>query len=115
MKENNKSSVKKKIKKKKPLEPNRGTFFHTDRSDRSGDLAGTKAARADVDGLVRAVLHDADTADVGLPAAVGLAVGVGDVVTEGNALSADCTLCHVGHLQNRFDIGFLPTIADFYR
>ena len=31
---------------------------------------------------------------VGLPASVGLSVGVGNVATEGYALSANFTLCH---------------------
>lgn len=36
--------------------------------------------------------------DIGLPASVGFAVGVRNVMTEHNAFSANLALCHLKHL-----------------
>ena len=47
-----------------------------------------------MNGLVRAVDNSLDLSYVRLPGSVGLAVRVGNVETEDNALSADITLCH---------------------
>ena len=58
------------------------------------NLTGTKATGANGNGRVRAVYNCLNLADVGLPGSVGLAVGVGNVVTEGHALAADATLSH---------------------
>jgi hypothetical protein len=41
-----------------------------------------------------AVDDSLDFSDIGLPSSVGLAVGMGVVVPEGNALTADCALSH---------------------
>ena len=63
-------------------------------SDRSGDFAGTQAARAYVDSLGSAVYDSLDTSDVRLPSAVSLAVGMRDSQTELDGFSADFTFCH---------------------
>ena len=64
------------------------------------DLTRTQAARADVHALMRAVHDCFDPTDVGLPGSVGLTVGVGYVVTEYHAFSANITLCHLKYLLN---------------
>ena len=61
---------------------------------RSLDLTCAQATSADVNRLMRAFHHSLHAADVGLPGTVGLAVGVRDVMSEGNALTANRTLCH---------------------
>ena len=61
----------------------------------SGDLAGAQATGANGDRLDSPVDVSLDLADIGLPHSVGLAVGVGDVVTEGHALSAYTAFCHL--------------------
>ena len=61
---------------------------------RSLDLTGTKATCAHVHRLVSALDNSLDSADIGLPGPVGLAVGVGHVMTEGHALTAHTTFCH---------------------
>ena len=66
--------------------------------DRAGHIAGAQAARAGVDALRRAVDNRLDTLDIGLPRAVGAAVGVGDLDAEGNTLSANITFGHYWHL-----------------
>jgi hypothetical protein len=58
------------------------------------DLSRTKATGANVDGLGRTVDNGLNAADVCLPGSVGLAVRVGNVVSEDDALAADFTLCH---------------------
>ena len=58
------------------------------------DLSRTKATGANVDGLGGAVDNCLNAADVCLPGSVGLAVRVGNVVSEDNALAANFTLCH---------------------
>ena len=58
-------------------------------------LAGTQAARAHVNRLVRAVYNSLNASDVGLPHSVGLAVGVGNILTESYAFAADRAFCHV--------------------
>ena len=58
------------------------------------DLSRTKATGANVYGLIRAVNHSLNSADIGLPGSVGLTVGVGNVMTEGHALTANTTLSH---------------------
>ena len=40
------------------------------------------------------VNNGSDLTNIGLPHSVGFAVGVRDVLTEDDALSADITLCH---------------------
>ena len=68
------------------------------KSNRSGYFVGTEATRAYVDRLVRTVVNNLDTSDVGLPCPIGLSVRVRYVAAEGNALSADFTFCHCLHL-----------------
>ena len=58
------------------------------------DLAGTQATGTNVDRFVAAVYNSLDTTDVRFPSSVGLAVGVRNVMTEHNALSAKVTFCH---------------------
>ena len=53
-----------------------------------------QAAGADVHSLVCAVYNSLYLSYVRLPGSVGLAVGMGNVKTKNNALSADITLCH---------------------
>ena len=58
------------------------------------DLSRTKATGANVYGLISAVNHSLNSADVGLPGSVGLTVRMGNVMTEGHALTANTTLSH---------------------
>lgn len=58
------------------------------------NLVGFQASGTDINVLDRAVDNRLDPSYVGLPCSVGASVGVGDFYTEGNALSADITLCH---------------------
>ena len=51
--------------------------------------------------MARSTVNDSlDTLHVGLPSTVGTTVGVGDLDTEGNALTAIITLSHSLHLQS---------------
>ena len=51
--------------------------------------------------MARSTVDDSlDTLNVGLPSTVGTTVGVGDLDTEGNALTAIITLSHSLHLQS---------------
>ena len=50
-----------------------------------------QATRTNVDCLAAFQFH---LANVGLPASVGFAVGVRNVLTENNALATDTTFCH---------------------
>ena len=72
---------------------------------RSFDLTGAQATSADVYRLVRAFYHSLNSADVGLPGTIGLAVGVRNVMSESNALTAYTTLCHfdTSHMHSRAD------------
>ena len=60
----------------------------------SGNLAGTKATRANSNGLRRTVYDSLNLADVGLPSSVCLTIGVGNSVSENNTLTTDTALCH---------------------
>ena len=64
-------------------------------SDSAGDLAGAEAAGAHIDVLGRAVHHSLDALDVGLPGAVGAAVGMGNLDAEVHALAAELALGHI--------------------
>ena len=57
-------------------------------------LTGTQATRTYVHGLMSSVYNCLYLSYVRLPAAVGLTVGVGYIVSEHNSLSANITLCH---------------------
>ena len=61
----------------------------------AGDLAAAQAASANVNVLGRTVYDGLDALHIGLPAAVGTSVRVADLDTEGNALLAKLTLCHI--------------------
>ena len=58
------------------------------------DLSGTKATRADRNGGMSTVNNCLNLTDVRLPGSVGLTVRVGNVMTEGHALTADAALSH---------------------
>ena len=62
--------------------------------DSAGNLTGTQATRANGNGLVRTVHDCLDLANIGLPGAIGFTVGVRNILTVDNTLSADTTLCH---------------------
>jgi hypothetical protein len=53
---------------------------------------GAEAARAEVDALHLTVNHDPGRVDVRRPAAIGVTLGVADVVTEHRGLSAKIAL-----------------------
>ena len=61
----------------------------------TSDLAGTEAAGAHIDVLGSTVNHSLNALDVGLPGTVGAAVGVGDLNTEGHALTTELTFGHI--------------------
>ena len=60
----------------------------------AGDLTGTQATGANSDGLVSTVHNCLYLANVGLPGAIGLTVGVRHILTVNNTLSADTAFCH---------------------
>ena len=62
---------------------------------RAVDLAGTQATSANRHGGGGTVNNSLYLTDVGLPRTVGLAVRVGNVLTEHNALAAYTALCHI--------------------
>lgn len=64
----------------------------------AGNLTAAQATGANVDMLGRAVHDDLDTLNVGLPCTVGAPVGMTDLDTKGNALSANIAFCHLLHL-----------------
>ena len=59
----------------------------------SGNLAGAQATGADVYRLRGTANNCLYAANIGLPSSVGLAVGMGNVMTEGHTLTAKFTLC----------------------
>lgn len=61
---------------------------------RALDLSGTKATGANINSGVCTVNNCLNLTDVRLPGSVSLAVRVGNVVTKGNALTADTALSH---------------------
>ena len=80
-----------------PLE-NRKALAKSERfsiSLRAGNFARTKATRANRHGGGGTVNDSLYLTDIGLPRTVGLAMGVGNVLTEHNALSANTALCHI--------------------
>jgi hypothetical protein len=58
------------------------------------DLSRAKATGANVNGTVSTVNNCLYLTDVGLPGSVGLTVRVGNVMSKGNALTANATLSH---------------------
>ena len=73
---------------------------------RTGNFTGTEASRTDVDVSGRAVHDCLDALHVGLPGAIGTAMGMGNLDTEGHSFSAAITLCHLLHLlfSSRYNI-----------
>ena len=69
----------------------------------AGNFARTQTSGADRNGCRSSVDNGFDSADIGLPGSVGLAVGVRDVVSEDDALSANFTFCHYRHLLSVFE------------
>ena len=57
-------------------------------------LTGTKATGAYAYSLMSAVNNSLYLADIGLPCSVGLTVGVRNVVSESNTLTANATFSH---------------------
>jgi hypothetical protein len=84
---------------KKPLALSHGRFFISHIPLHSaGDLTGTEASGADVD-VSGGAIHDClNPLHVGLPGAVGAAVGVGNLDAEGHALVAKFAFGHVAYL-----------------
>ena len=60
----------------------------------AGYVAGTQAAGANAYSHVGTVNHSLNLTDVGLPGSVGLPVGVRNVVSECNTLTANTALSH---------------------
>ena len=67
-------------------------------SNGTGDLAGAQATGASVHTLGGSVDDSLDALHVGFPGSVGTSVGMGNLDTESNALSAKLALCHDRHL-----------------
>ena len=84
--------------KRKAPPKNRRSFEPEVGSHRTGDLTGTEASGADVH-VGGSALHDRlDALHIGHPGAVGAAVRVGHLDTEGDALVAEFTFGHVAYL-----------------
>ena len=63
-------------------------------------LVGTEASGTSVH-MARSTVHDSlDPLYIGLPGTIGTTVGVGNLNTKGNALTAIITLRHTLHLQS---------------
>ena len=61
-------------------------------------LTGTQASCTDID-MARSTLNNSLNAlNIGLPGSVGTSVGMGNLDTKGNALTAKIALCHLLHL-----------------
>ena len=61
----------------------------------SGNLAASQTTGANRNLLVGTVYNSIDLSDVCLPGSSSLSVRVGDIVAEGNALSANAAFCHI--------------------
>ena len=60
----------------------------------SVDLARAQTTRANSNGLGGTVYDSLNLTDIGLPGSVRLTIGVGNSLSENNALTTDTTLCH---------------------
>ena len=69
-----------------------------DKSDSALDLVGTQASGTGIHVARRTVHNGLDSLNIGLPCPVGTSVGVGNLNTKGNALTAVITLRHFLHL-----------------
>lgn len=58
------------------------------------NLTGTQAAGANIERFMSAVHICLDFSDVGFPLSVRFAVRMGNILTEGNALTAEFTFSH---------------------
>src|SRR6476661_8428539 len=81
-----------------------GPAFSVGEGRSANDLARLEAGGADVESLRRHTVHQRPNAlDVGVPAALGAAVRVRDVVTEARSLAADVAVGSHGYLL-KFDV-----------
>ena len=62
------------------------------------DLAGSKAAGADVHSLLSAAYVHSNLLDIGIPDSVGSSMRMADVISEMSAFAADITFRHLKHL-----------------
>ena len=62
------------------------------------NLTGTQASCTDIDMAGRTLNNSLDALNIGLPGSVGTSVGMGNLDTKGNALTAKIALCHLLHL-----------------
>ena len=67
-------------------------------NSRTGNFTRTEASRTDVDVRGRAVHDCLDALHVGLPGAIGTAMGMGYLDTEHDALLAKVALSHFAYL-----------------
>ena len=79
-------------------------FYDPDMLDSAGDFTGTQTPGTNVH-MARGTVHNRlDPLDIGLPSAVGPAVGVGNLDAKGNTLVAKLTFSHPLHLLAVRDI-----------
>ena len=62
------------------------------------NLTGTQASCTDIDMARNTLNNSLNALNIGLPGSVGTSVGMGDLDTKGNALTAKIALCHLLHL-----------------
>ena len=62
------------------------------------DLAGSKAAGADMHSLLSAIDVHSNLLDVGIPDSVRSSMRMADVISKMSAFAADITFCHLKHL-----------------
>ena len=77
---------------------NGGVIGDRELSDGPLNLVGTEASGTGVHMARSTIDHRLDPLYIGLPCAIGASVGVGNLDTEGNTLTAIITLCHSLHL-----------------
>ena len=81
-------------------------FLHSDCNDPDHaailnsalDLAGSKAAGADMHSLLSAIDVHSNLLDVGIPDSVRSSMRMADVISKMSAFAADITFCHLKHL-----------------
>ena len=79
-------------------EPANRLRFLAGTGERTSDVAAAQAAGADVHTLRSAVDHNADILNIGSPDAVGLTVGVADVVAA--RLTFTANIAYSGHIKH---------------
>ena len=87
-----------KEKNKKRYRISNTAYYLPDKSDSPFDLVGTQASGTGIHVARRTVHNGLDTLHIGFPGTIGTSVGVGDLDTKGNALTAVITLRHSLHL-----------------